>query len=278
MRKPHSEDEIPVRPRFLGRDLRDRFGESRREVLARAVVASDLFPKAMVARTWSQLFGYGIVDPWDDLGSEENPKHPRILVELAQGFVRSGYDIKRLVRTIVLSTAYGRGGSGGDDQGAGVRAFARAGVRPLSPEPLFSTLVTATGVEEMGGRRAEPERVARRIAQAFKEYQFVFGDDEMAEANRFDGSVPQSLLLLNGELTNNGARAEAGGVLAGILDSNPKPAARLDDMFLAVYTRHPSADEREPLLEYLRERRNARAAYEDIYFALLTSTEAITNH
>ena len=53
--------------------------------LARAVLASDLFPKAMVARTWSQLFGYGIVDPCDDLGGENDPRHPRLLVDLARG-------------------------------------------------------------------------------------------------------------------------------------------------------------------------------------------------
>jgi hypothetical protein len=278
MRKPHSEEEIPVGPRFLGHELREQPNQSRREALARAVLGSDLFAKSMVARTWSQLFGHGIVDPWDDLGGERDAKHPPLLVDLAQGFADSGYDFKRLLRTIVLSTAYARSGAGPDDNDAGVRNFSRAGVRPLGPETLFASLLAATGTGQMGGKRAEPERIARRIAAAAKEYQFVFGDDEMLEANRFDGSVPQSLLLLNGELTNNGSRADTGGVLAGILESNGKPATRLDDMFLAVYTRRPSAEEREPLLEYVRDRRNARQAYEDIYFALLTSTEAITNH
>jgi hypothetical protein len=274
MRRPGSEEDQLVRPRFLGRDLLDRPGETRRQTLARAVLASDLFPKAMVARTWAQLFGTGLVDPWDDLGGESDPKHPALLTALARDFAASGYDFKHLLRTIVLSAAYARGS--GD--GTAVARFAQAGMRPLAPEPLFRSLVTATGADEMGRRRLDPERLERRLFQAFKEFQFTFGDDEMAEADRFDGSVPQALLLLNGELTNNATRAEAGGVLAGILAASREPATRLEDMFLAAYTRRPNEAERTALLAYLREQRNSRAAYEDLYFALQTSTEAITNH
>jgi hypothetical protein len=274
MHRPHSEEDVLVSPRFLGHDVTPQGDETRRQALARAILASDLFPKAMVSRTWAQLFGAGLVDPWDDLGAEGDPRHPRVLVELARDFATSGYDIKRLLRTIVLSTAYARSSAGGSE---GVAAFAQAGVRPLSPEQLFRSLVAATGAEGMGKRR-DPERSEKRLLNAFREYQFVFGDDEMAEANRFDGSVPQSLLLMNGELTNAGTRAEDGGVLGQVLAASADPAARIDQLFLAAYARTPSAEERAPLVAYLRNHGNGRAAYEDLFFALLTSTEAITNH
>jgi hypothetical protein len=299
MRRPHSEDEVVVKPRFLGRALTVRPGETRRQTLARAIVASDLFAKAMVDRTWSQLLGHGIVDPWDDLGGEEDPRHPPLLRALAEDFVASGYDVKRLVRTIVLSPAYGRSAAGGADPQA-VRLFARSGVRPLGPEPLFRSLVVASGVEAVARKkrgaeeepcpeaglprrpRRAPDEAAcaadKRLRQAFRQYQFVFADDEMAEADRFDGSVPQSLLLWNGELTNNGARADGRSVLGQILAARKDPAERLEDMFLTVYTRLPTTTERQRLLGGLRADGNSRAAYEDLFFALLTSTEAITNH
>jgi hypothetical protein len=275
MHRPHSDEDELVSPRFLGHEVAPQGDETRRQALARAILASDLFPKAMVSRTWAQLFGVGLVEPWDDLGGEGDARHPRVLVELARDFAASGYDIKRLLRTIVLSTAYARSSAG---TAQGVSAFAQAGVRPLSPEQLFRSLVMSTGAEELGKRRRDPERNEKRLLNAFREYQFVFGDDEMAEANRFDGSVPQSLLLLNGELTNGGTRADEGGVLGQVLAASADPAARLDDLYLAAYTRRPTAEERAPLLEYLRNHRNGRAAYEDVFFALLTSTEAITNH
>jgi hypothetical protein len=304
MHRPHSEEEVVVAPRFLGAKVTELPYESRRATVARAIIASDLFAKAMVARTWAQLFGHGIVDPWDDLGGENDPRHPPLLRALAQDFVTSHYDVKRLLRTIVLSRAYGRsavGGAGGQGD-AIVRAFARTGVRPLAPEALVRSLAVATGAEGIARTRSPatypefcPERpgpprhgprrpqdtscpMDKRLDQAFREFQFAFGDDEMAEADRFDGSMPQALLLLNGELTNAGARAAPGGVLDQILTTHSDRDARLADMFLVVYSRPPSDDERQRLASYLRDQADRRAAYEDVFFALLTSTEAITNH
>jgi uncharacterized protein DUF1549/uncharacterized protein DUF1553 len=304
MHRPHSEEEVTVAPRFLGAELTQRPFESRRVTVARAIIASDLFAKAMVSRTWAQLFGHGIVDPWDDLGGENDPRHPPLLSALARDFAASRYNIKHLLRTIVLSRAYGRsaaGGAGGQGD-AIVRAFARTGVRPLEPEALFRSLVVATGAESIararkgaeelegcaerpgparrGPRRAQDSAcpIDKKLGQAFREFQFTFGDDEMAEADRFDGSVPQALLLFNGELTNTAARAAPGGVLDGILTARSDPEGRLQNMFLAVYSRLPTSDERQRLGGYLRDQGNGRPAYEDVFFTLLTSTEAITNH
>lgn len=282
MHPPHSEEEILVAPRFLGAAPTERAGESRRPTLAHAVVTSDLFAKAMVGRTWTQLFGSGIVEPWDDLGAENDPEHPALLVALADDFRESGYDIKALLRRVVLSTAYARSSAPppglADDGGAAVRAFARARVRPLTPEQLFHTLLTATGADRMARHRQADDRVDKMLANGLREYRFAFDDDEMADTD-FDGSMPQALLLLNGEITNNGTRAGDDGVLGAILAETREPAARLDQMFLAIYARRPSADERSLMLASLAAAgRDPRKAYEDMYFALLTSTEAMTNH
>ncbi len=283
MRAPHSETDVPVQPRFLGRTPEPQGDEGRRETLARAVIQSDLFAKAMVARTWAQLFGQGMVDPWDDLGAENDARHPPLLVRLAADFRSSGYDIKALLRKIVLSPAYARSSirpqGVADDGGAAVRAFARARVRPLSSEQLFRTLLIATGADQMVRRRNQ-DRAERQIERALREYRFTFEDDEMADADTFDGSMPQALLLLNGEVTNNGARAGEDGVLDGILRRTRDPAERLRDMFLAVYTRPPTAEEAAWLLPQLVEgsKKQGRQAYEDAFFALLISSESVTNH
>jgi hypothetical protein len=310
MRAPRSEQEVVVKPRFLGRETpftplppgtvedrpqrRFRFAaqfndrnENRRLAFARAVVASDLFPKAMVARTWAQLLGADMADPWDDLGAENDPRHPVMLNRLAGDFRASGFDVKQLVRQLVLSPAYDRGAP--VDSGAGAHAFAAARVRPLAPAQLFRTLITATGADDIvrhrqrRGQEQGPvegkDRADRLMAQGLKEYRFTFEDDEMADAD-FDGSMPQALLLLNGELTNSGSRAVDGGVLGGILASTRSPAERLEQMFLAVYSRPPSPEEKDLFLPTLMTPQAARdrRAYEDLYFALITSTESVTNH
>ena len=249
-------------------------GETRRQTFARAVVASDLFAKAMVARTWAQLFGAGPVDPWDDLGAEVDAKHPPLLVTLARDFRASGFDVKALLRRMVLSTAYARSSApaapGQDDDGAAVRAFARARVRPLAPDTAVSIAAgghrrrrdgartpAAAGQQRPAGRApslppspnkspqrqgAEEDRALRLVERTLREYRFTFEDDEMADAD-FDGTLPQALLLLNGEFTNDGTRAADAGNLAAILAATRDPDDRITRMFLVAYTRRPSAAE-----------------------------------
>jgi hypothetical protein len=291
MHRPGATEDVIVEPRFLGYRPDERATESRRRTFARALVETDLFPKAMVGRTWAQLFGHGLIDPWDDLGADNDPKHPALLVKLARDFRASGFDIKRLIRQIVLSTAYARSSAaapGAPDTPeaieVAVRAFARAGIRPLTPEQLFRTLAVETGAEIIARHRSKSEeRAEKMLFQALREYRFAFDDDEMGEANKFDGSMPQQLLLMNGELTNTGARVGPEGVLGGILRFRQTPETRLDEMMLAAYTRRPTAEEKAMLLGPLARvatarEREQRRAYEDLYFALITSTEAVTNH
>ena len=64
----------------------------------------------------------------------------------------------------------------------------------------------------------------------------------MASVDAFAGNIPQALLLWNGEVTNQGARARRGSMLATILASTPEPTQRLRRMFLATYSRPPTAD------------------------------------
>jgi hypothetical protein len=300
MHAPGATKDVVVKPRFLGRALPEPPGEPRRQTLARAIVASDLFAKALVARIWAQLFGAGLVDPWDDLGAEADPKHPKLLVTLAEDFRKSGHDFKALLRLLVLSNAYARSSApapgGADDAGAAVRAFARARVRPLAPEQLFRSLLVATGADEIvrdrqrrrdrsdrdgegpGDPADDDDKAMRLIERTLREYRFTFDDDEMADAE-FDGTLPQALLLLNGEFTNNGTRAEQAGVLGSILAATRDPAERIERLFLAAYARRPTHEELQLFRAQIKPNGPAsRKSYEDAFFALLTSTEAITNH
>ena len=264
-------DEVVAEPRFLGRPLAPIGGESLRDTAARAIVTSDLFAKAAVSRTWAQLFGQGIVEPWDDLGGEGDSKHPPLLRRLADDFRAGGFDFKRLLRLLVLSRAYGLGSTTGGAQAAPA-AFARAPVRRLTPEQLFRSLRVATGTDR--ANPAAADKAEKKLRRLLREFEYTFGDDEMAEVSAFAGNVPQALLLWNGDVTNQGARARPGSTLATILASTPEPARRLERMFLATTSRPPTAAEAARFVPTL----TTPAAYEDLYFALLTSTEMLTNH
>ncbi|MGE5192842.1 MAG: DUF1549 domain-containing protein [Deltaproteobacteria bacterium] len=110
---------------------------SRRALLVDVALRPDpngFFPRAFVNRTWARLFGYGLVMPLDQMHSENKPSHPELLAWLARDAEAHNYDLKRLVRGLVLSRAYGRSSrweQPGDRPAE--RHFAVAAVRPHTP-------------------------------------------------------------------------------------------------------------------------------------------------
>lgn len=262
-----------VEPRFFGARTPPEQGENRRQVLARTVVGSPAFARVTVNRTWSELFGRPLVAPWDDLSAGDSP----ILDRLAREFAAHGFDHRWLLRSIVLSTAYQRSSRGGKaaEPDAVERTFARASVRPLSAGQLFAAQLAATGVED-ADRGLKRWKVHRHVERAKRQYLFAFADDEGEGVDSFSGNVPQALLLRNGPVTNTGVRAAPGTVLGRILAATQEPGQRLEWMFLATLTRLPTATERAAFLAHARAA--GPAGYEDIFHALITSTEFGTNH
>jgi len=274
-----------VAPRFFGRDLVPIEGETRRATVARAIVDSDDFARVTVNRTWYVLTGVAPVEPWDDLG--DPGAHPPLLVELAADFAASGYDHRRLVRAIVLSNAYARSSTGGptvaDDPTLPERIWARAAVRTLSADQLFRSLLVATGLDRALRDGGFEGAVARRKNRALREYLFVYDDDTMADVDSFSGSVAQALLLLNGEVTNRGTasgrRAGDRGLVVGrLFDEVTDRDRRIRRLFATAYARGPSPTELETARAFVEEAGGSRRAYEDLFYALLTSVEFATNH
>src|SRR5262249_35647628 len=100
-----------VAPKFFGgEEPKVNASQPYRPVFAQWLTSADnpYFAKAMVNRTWYQLFGRGIVNPVDDMHDGNAPSHPELLRELTQQFVAGGFDLKDLIRAVCNSQAYQR--------------------------------------------------------------------------------------------------------------------------------------------------------------------------
>jgi hypothetical protein len=105
-----------------------------------------LFSQSFVNRVWADLMGRGFVEPVDDFGVNNPPSHDKTLAFLADEFVAGGYDLRKLVKMIVLTDAYSRGHVYEPDlqkRQAVEHAFAAVPVRRMLAETMFDSVVSA---------------------------------------------------------------------------------------------------------------------------------------
>jgi uncharacterized protein DUF1553/uncharacterized protein DUF1549 len=279
-----------------------------RITLAEWITAADnpFFARAMVNRTWAQFFGTGLVDPVDDMGPHNLPSHPALLDEMAAQFAAHEFDVKFLMRAILLSRPYQLSSAMSDPSQADRRQFARIFPRGLTPDQLLTSL------EQAGGSRP-------RFNNPNQDFNFRAGNlgDKFAlnedEASRFETSIIQALELMNGRLTN---RLGPIGPAAAMQNFDPLPYSplvtalvespfmssqeRLETLFLATLTRLPTEAEVERLTKYManppgqgagstllaavtnafgvgNSQREAEPLA-DVFWALLNSPEFLLNH
>ena len=156
----------PANPKTLGRRL----------ALARWIASPEnpLTARVFVNRLWQQHFGQGLVDTPNDFGlAGSRPSHPELLDWLAAEFVRGGWSVKRLHRTVLLSAAYRQAvepvvgpPDGGADSSAAAVGFRRS-PRRLSAEQLRDALLATAGSLQLvsGGSPVWPDLPAE-ILQA----------------------------------------------------------------------------------------------------------------
>jgi hypothetical protein len=267
-----------------------KYGVNRRGELAKLVVTSPLFPKAIVNRIWGHFFGFGFTRPVDDLGEHNAPSHPELLDGLAERFREGSFDVKELMRWIVLSRPFSLSsrttkGNAKDDPFVGEQPrFSRFYLRQMRSEELYQSLLTATEADRVGGEgegeSTRGEAAARRKDEWLSQFIIAFGTDEGDEATTFNGSIPQVLMMFNGDLVKSATAVGQGGFLDRIARSNDlKNPAKIDLLYRAALARRPTARELKVANQIMGARKgDAAAALQDIWWAVLNSNEFIINH
>ena len=253
------------------------------------------FAKALVNRYWKHFFGRGLVEPEDDLRDTNPPVNPELLDGLAAHFRESKYDLKDLVRTIVLSRTYQTSAvplpENADDQ----QHFTHFMPRRLPAEVLLDSLDRLTGATTTFANLppgtkaiALPDTSYNRSSPFLQ----VFGRPDgqsVCECERVQSSsLAQSLHLLSaadikGKLATEGGRADR-------LAKSSVDDAVVREIFLAAFARLPTDAEAiqaraviaEPRTDAegraLPEPQARRENLEDLLWALASSKEFLFNH
>jgi mono/diheme cytochrome c family protein len=239
---------------------------SRREQFVELATRNNpLLARAFVNRAWAMLFGRGLVHPVDRMDSAHPASHPDLLDWLARDFEQNGYDIRRLLRNLVLTRTYQL-----DTKPAGngtkppPEAFACAMEKPLSAEALCRSMLVATGQ----GPDADGTFPAFEKSKA--QFADVFPDLFPVE---FNANLKQALFLTNNRFFDDLLNPQTNNLTGRLLAIEP-PRDRIKGAFLAVLGRAPDAEEMKRGTDYLAgHSARPEAALRQTVWALLTSAE-----
>lgn len=284
----------PLPPRPLdGTEMTLTDPNDRREALAAWVTAPEnpYFSKALVNRVWRNFLGRGLVEAEDDLRLTNPPTNGELLDALAADFAKNGYDVKRLIRMILLSDAYGRSAQAVGINAKDEKYYSRYIVRRLPAEVILDAVAQVTGIPTgfegypMGTRALQlPDS---QIASPFLT---TFGRPEREKTcaceRTQETNVAQALHLTNGDTVNVKLRAP-NGLIDRLLKENAPNEKVLETLYLAAFSRLPTEPERARSLDILTQADGSesspkpdlrRAVLEDLFWAILTDKEFLFNH
>jgi hypothetical protein len=221
----------------------------------------------------------------DDLGPHNPPSHPDLFDRLTKEFVKSRYDSKQLVRWIANSEAYNLTSrttekNKQDNPAAGeTPLFSHMYVKSMEAEQLFDSLIVATNAHKTG--RTSWEQAEQQRETWLRQFSIAFNTDENDEATTFNGTIPQALMLMNGELVRNATDGQAGSYLHRVLQDPGNDTAKVRKLYLATLGRDASTNEIAALNRIAKGMKtpdDKLALYQDLFWALLNSNEFIFVH
>ena len=275
-------------PKFSDGDKEFEVGPSgyvdevnRRQELAKMMMESENLDKMIVNRMWSLFLGHGFTRPIDDLGPHNPSTNPELLSGLASSFRGSSYDLKQLITWVTSSRPYqlsptlGSGNESDDPSIGEPPKFSRFYLRQMSAEQLYQSMVTATDAAGSGSYEEQEQERRRWLGQ----FVTAFGTDEGDESTTFNGSIPQALMLFNGDLTKKATATTDGSFLGRLADNSRSPQEAVTGLFMAGLSRRPTRKEMTIASQLMKAREgDVKEMMQDMWWAIINSNEFILQH
>ena len=253
---------------------------NRREELSKLMTASPYLDMTIANRMWSHFLGYGFTSPVDDLGPHNVPSNPELLEYIGGEFRTANHDLRELMKWIVLSKPYALSSrqtkaNKSDDPLQGVAPrFSHFYIRQMEPEQLYESLLVNTEAASRGTYEEQERRKSRWLQQ----FNRAFGTDEGGESTDFNGTIPQILMMFNGEMIREATRAEGGGVIEQLVASSGSPRDKVNRLFLAGLSRAPTSQEAKMAASLINSQPKLGEGLRDVWWVILNSNEFIFNH
>jgi hypothetical protein len=273
-----------MKPKALGGPVLDDPKSDRRVRLATWLTGpkNPFFAKSLVNRIWYHLIGRGIVEPVDDFRDSNPSSNDELLDGLTDQFVTDGYNLKKLLTSILNSRTYQLSARTNELNADDVLYFSHAATKLLPAEVLLDAISTVTATTTPFDGLPKGAR-ATQIPDGKMDNPFLktFGRParELAcECEReSDSNLSQALQLIGGA-TVNGKLRDDQGRMAKLAKSGKSPEEITNELYLVALCRLPNATELAAASKHLKGAKDLRQGVEDLGWVLINSKEFLFRH
>ena len=237
------------------------------------------FARSIVNQLWNRLMGRGLVMPLDQMHDHNQSSHPDLLAWLARDMQTHKYDLRRLIRGIVLSKAYSRTSEwDGSKERPADELFAVAIVRPLTPWQYGTSLRVAAASPEYFPADLKEDELDNRIKQMEGAGRNIAGSLEYP-GDDFQVSVDEALLFSNSDKVKNELLRDGKEMLPTKLAEIKERREATETAIWNIYSRPPADEELTALEQFLHKHEDQPAqAWKQAVWAMLTSGECRFNY
>ncbi|HVJ69003.1 MAG TPA: DUF1549 and DUF1553 domain-containing protein [Caulifigura sp.] len=255
------------------------------------------FARSITNRVWANYFGVGLVMSVDDMRVSNPASNEELLSATAKYVVDHQFDLKALMRAILVSNAYQRSAEPLPGNMAEQRFYSRYYPKRLSAEVLHDAICAVTDeptaftqIAFLGADKEKTDfypkgtRAIQLYDSAVESYFLqTFGRNQRrvtCECERSDEpTMVQVLHIANGDTVNSKLK-DAKNRIGGLLEAKASNAEIVEQAYLVALSRKPTEAERKLLLETLDAAAEAerRETVEDLFWAVLSSREFLFNH
>jgi hypothetical protein len=241
------------------------------------------FAKVEVNRIWSSFFYRGIVEPIDDFRDSNPPTNSKLLNQLADEFVDSGYDRKQLIRTIMNSRTYQTGYATNQESGKGSEYFSHQEPRLLGAEQIFDAtnhvLMLPSGFSALPPQMLATQLPATDLVKI--DFLKVFGQPERGTVcaceRSGDANLGMAIELFNGDLIHQKLR-DGNNRFRQLITAGASIEDVITELYLAAFCRYPTTNELTAAREHCEKTEDIAAAIEDICWVIFNTDEFLFQH
>lgn len=239
------------------------------------------FARTTVNRVWALLFNRPLHKPIDDIPLDG--PFPPGMETLTDDLIAHHFDLHRLIRLITYTRVFQLDSRSSDPtQPTSTESEGSLASYPLTrlrPEQMAGSILQSASLRTIDAQ----SHVLLRLMRFTQQNDFIkrFGDMGQDEFDEFSGTIPQRLILMNGEMVHQRTKEDlALNAATRIGKLAPNDAVAIESAYLATLTRRPTPAEASYFKAQPRKGKGHNTAHfmEDLFWTLINSTEYSWNH